>query len=123
MEEKFDFIAPEKLKDILLSKTAVDTGQSKDIVEKVISFQFRDALKMLREVKEVELTGLGKFMMSNRKVSKKISLIENIVGNLETGLAKGMSADGGLLGPEEMISWKMKLDNSNELLAYLKSKL
>lgn len=123
MEKKVDIIAPEKLKDILLTKTALDTGQTKEVVEKVISFQFRDVLKMLREVKEVEITGLGKFMISNSKLRKKIGETEDVINNLETGLAKGISVKNGLLSPEDMISWKMKLDNSNEVLTYLKSRL
>lgn len=123
MEKKFEFIVPEKLKDTLLSKTAVDTGQPKDIVEKVISFQFRDVLKMLRELKEVEITGLGKFMISNSKLRRRIGRIEEIVFNLETGLAKGITKGGSLLSPEEMIDWKSKLDKSNEVLTYLKSRL
>jgi len=123
MEKKFDLIAPEKLKDVLLTKTALDTGQPKEIVEKVISFQFRDVLRMLREVKEVEITGLGKFLMSNSKLRKKIGDVERVMDHLKMGLDKGMAVDGTLLTPEDMVSWKTKLDNSNEVLTYLKSRL
>lgn len=61
----------DRIKSILITKTAIKELISEDIVEKVISFQFKDFRDAIYEHSQVEISGFGKFMISPNKVEKQ----------------------------------------------------
>jgi nucleoid DNA-binding protein len=80
-------IAPEKIKDVLITRTAIKHLQSEAVVEKVINFQFKDACEMMKIHHQIEISGFGKFMISGPKVTKRIKRIEDITSNIKNILA------------------------------------
>lgn len=64
-------IPSDKLRSTLITKTAIKTLRSESLVEKVINFAFKDALRELSEGTEVEISGFGKFFVSNSKSRKR----------------------------------------------------
>lgn len=110
-------IAPERLRDVLITKTAIINLQSESVVEKVISFQFKEAIQMLKIVHEVELSGFGKFMISQSKLKKRINKVELAITNVSNLLIQETTSE------EKKKDLERKLRDSNVVLAYLKSKI
>lgn len=77
----------EKVKDVLITRTAIKTLKPEQIVEKVISFQFRDAREHTRMVDEIEISGFGKFIRSKAKTARKLNKLnaakERLLLNLQ----------------------------------------
>lgn len=48
-----------------------------EIVEKVISWSYMKANNAVKNKKEIEMSGLGKFMVSKAKLKRRIDTIEN----------------------------------------------
>ena len=69
----------DKIRKLLITRTAIKTLTSESIVDKIISFQFKDVNNATKLHKEVEISGLGKFLMSPRKVDRKIIKLEQAV--------------------------------------------
>lgn len=61
----------DKIKSILITKTAIKELTSEDIVERVIQFQFKDFRDMVYEHDQIEISGFGKFLVSPVKVEKE----------------------------------------------------
>lgn len=72
MIDRSRVIPPDKLKDVLITRTAIKTFQSEIVVEKIISHQFNSVREALRNRREVEITDFGKFWMSPTKVRSKV---------------------------------------------------
>lgn len=110
-------ITPEKLRDVLITRTAIKTLQSEALVERIISFQFKDANEATKIYNEVEISGFGKFMLSARKARKKIEKLGRINDSINNLLTKEDITD------KEIISLGKKKANNNVVIAYLKTKL
>src|SRR5271167_2883740 len=76
-------VSPDKLRDVLITRTAIKTLQSEKVVEKVISFQFRDANEAIKLCNQVEISGFGKFISSRSKMRKKLRKMEVIIIRLQ----------------------------------------
>lgn len=105
----------EKVHDLLVKKTAIRTLTPESVVEKIISFQGKDASKYVRSVNQVELSGFGKFMRSQNKTKKKIDSMEK---NLERMKNQLLEAAGD---EEEAI--RKKISHTEECLIYHKTKV
>lgn len=78
--------ANKSIKDRLLEKTAEDLGQPLGIVEDTMRWMFKDTIKALRKYEQVEISGLGTFIMSPAKLKRRIVKLERIKGLLEAKL-------------------------------------
>lgn len=78
---------PEKqeIKDYILERTAEDLQFSQDIVEEVIGWSYKKANQATKLHKEVEISGIGKMMLSQSKLKKAIAKNERIISYLEPG--------------------------------------
>ncbi len=76
----------ERIKSILITKTAIKELISEDIIEKVILFQFKDFRDMVFDHDQIEITGFGKFLVSPNKVCKKIVHMERTIAKYQTKL-------------------------------------
>jgi nucleoid DNA-binding protein len=112
-----NLISKDKLKEVLLNKTATLTVQPTSTVEKVIGFVFEDAKKAFRIHKEVEISGFGVYKMSNVKVIKGLAKFEHLV--------KGYRAllENPSLTPEKRAILESKLESSEKAITYLKTKV
>ncbi len=112
-------IQPDKLKATLIKRTAEKTGEAEDVVSKIIDFEFTDAREALKRFSEVEITGFGKFIVSNAKVRKKIRRLHDIEEAYITNLQDE---------PEEMTDRRRdllltKLGMAREAIEYLKTRM
>ena len=76
-------VEADKIKNILITRTAIKELVSEDIVEKVIMFQFKDFRDMIFEHDQIEVSGFGKFLVSPNKVSKKIKYMEGTINKYQ----------------------------------------
>lgn len=82
----------EKIKSILITKTAIKELVSEEIVEKVIMFQFKDFRNMVFEHNQIEITGFGKFLVSPNKVAKKKERMNATIKKFNAKLENEMEA-------------------------------
>lgn len=109
-------IPPEKLKDVLITKTAIRNLQPESVVEAVISHQFKSVLKMMKVHHQVEISGFGKYLLSPKKVSGKLKRYEKLLHNLEGCLKKeGLSAS-------RLRSYNTKYEEVKGIVEYLKTR-
>lgn len=105
----------DNVREKLMQQTAQDVKQPLDLVEKVISFQFKHAAQAVRLYGEVEFSGFGKIIISQQKLRRRIQTQERILGCLEQKLP---------LAPEkEQETITLKMDSIREQLAFYKTKL
>jgi nucleoid DNA-binding protein len=71
-----NLISKDKIKDVLLNKTAAKTNTATSEVEKLIGFVFKDASKAFRTGNSVEISGFGVFKFSLKKLKKDVELKE-----------------------------------------------
>lgn len=108
-------IPSDKVGDVLITKTAIKTLKPEYIVEKVVNFQFKDAVSAMKTHNEVEISGFGKFYISQSKLRKRIKNSEDIISTLEK-----------LVKDEKALERKhineSKLEQMKEVLTFLKSR-
>lgn len=115
MREAVELIAPDKLKDVLIYRTASKTLCSQDLVEKVISHQFKSARDAFKLYKEVEITGFGKFQVSKAKIRRKKERLLEMIIKIEERLTNPL--------PDWRVKqYQTRLDSLKETLAYVETK-
>jgi|SRR6476620_9810417 len=62
----------DKVKDVLVTKTAIKLLKPENVVEAIVNFQFKDAIAHIRETNEVEISGFGKFYISPAKAKRRL---------------------------------------------------
>lgn len=82
----------EKIKSILITKTAIKELVSEDIIERVIMFQFKDFRDMVFEHDQIEISGFGKFLVSPNKVAKKMVHMERTISKYKAKLNEDPNA-------------------------------
>lgn len=117
VRERVKTIAPDKLKDVLITKTAIKTLKSEDLVERVIMHQFKSARDAFRVHNEIEISGFGKFTISTKRLRLKKLYYENIINVIERRLEYSSNL------PEWRIKqYNLRLGLIKEDLEYLKTK-
>ncbi len=96
-----------ELKDRLIKEVAFEKDLPESTVEKIISFQFKDGNHSAKIVKEIEFSGLGKFVMSIPKARKRLEGYQNYLDNL----------------PETDPNYAAKKQSTTNYIEYLKSKI
>lgn len=75
-------------REVILTKTAVDTGLPEDLVYDIISSAWEQTAIAFRTHTEIELSGFGTFIMSKNKTSKRIPFMKDLVTKLENDYNK-----------------------------------
>lgn len=107
----------DRIKSILITKTAIKELTSEDVIEKVIMFQFKDFRKMVFEHDQVEISGWGKFLVSPNKVRKKEEKLHNSINKFQGKLDNEPDASGS-----RRDYWTEMVRKAHELLADLKTR-
>lgn len=116
MKKSQDSIGADKLKGVLITRTAIKVLVPEDIVEKVIMFQFKDAKEAMLEHEQLEVSGFGKFMTSIKKINRRIEKAERALANV---IAK---RDGP--NPERRKeAYDKMIELTRNKIAYLKTKV
>lgn len=110
-------ITPEKLRDVLITRTAIKTLQSEALVERIISFQFKDANESIKIYNEVEISGFGKFTLSTRKAKRKIDKLYLINSRIDKLL------ENQSLEEKDITSFNKKKTSNDVIIKYLQTKL
>lgn len=76
-------IPADKLKDVLITRTAIKTFQSETVVEKIISHQFFSIKEAFKTKKQVEIADLGKFQVSQVKLRRRLKELEDMKISIE----------------------------------------
>lgn len=66
------------IRDQIVAQIAEDLKQPENVVDKVISHQFKHANKSMREHAEIEISGFGTFFQSQTKIKRRIAKLEPI---------------------------------------------
>jgi hypothetical protein len=99
----------------MITRTAIKTLQSEDVVEKVAAFQFKDALAHFKMVTEVDFPGFGRFIFNKPKARRALEKAVAIIGNLEKRKELGTQY--------EIKGFDIKLSYSIRLRDYIKKLL
>lgn len=109
------YIQVDKVKDVLITRTAIKLLKSESLVEKVIGFQFKDVTQMVKVHHQIEISGFGKFMISGAKLRRRIEKLEGVKKGYEGLILKEL--------PEKQKSYyEKKLGDVTNLLEYLKTR-
>jgi nucleoid DNA-binding protein len=104
-----------KQAEVFITKTATKTLTNPRVVDRVMNFHFRDLLKALSSYSSVEISGFGRFTMSQNKLLKKLKAnIEKVV-ELRSQIEIGQYSKS-----EEQT--KSKLAQLEKDIAYLESR-
>ena len=68
---------------VFITKTATKNLVSESLVEKVVSFQFKDLLRAFKTYESIEISGFGKFTLSQRKAKRLKKGIEIAIERME----------------------------------------
>lgn len=72
------------LKEAICQDIAKELEIDIELVNKVIQFQGEDALRAVKEFKEVEFSGFGKFLLSQNKLLNRITKLEKISSHYQS---------------------------------------
>lgn len=75
------------VKDGIINRIVKDSGIPENIVESVITFQFKDAHEATKEHNSIEFSGWGKFTIVDYKVANRIKRCNFYLDKFEKELA------------------------------------
>lgn len=107
----------DRIKSILITKTAIKELTSEDIVEKVVMYQFKDFRKMVFEHDQIEISGFGKFMVSPKKVERKRWKMENSIKKFQEKLDTELDTS-----QSKRDYWTSQVRDANNILEDLKTR-
>lgn len=113
-------IPADKVNDVLLTRTAIKTLKPEYVVQKIISFQFKDAREATKRVSDIEISGFGKLIRSEVKTRKKKVVLErtlnSLLGKLETASGeKRTSLEQRLEGVKKAINTLKNIEDGSGL--------
>lgn len=118
MKKNQNSIQTDKLKGVLVTRTAIKTLVPEDIVEKVIMFQFKDARAQVYTHEQIEISGFGKLITSPIKIRKRIERIERDMATMKEKRENMLEEV-----PEKKLAyWDKSAEASREIVAFLKTK-
>lgn len=110
-----EIISPKKLRSVMITRTAIKTLLSEDVVEKIVAFQTKDALPAFKTGKEVNFEGFGRFMFNIVSARRRLKEVEGIIGSLEK--RKEAGTQDGIKGFDGKLRYSIRLRD------YIKSML
>jgi nucleoid DNA-binding protein len=114
-----EVIQLDKMKESLITTTAVKTMQSQEVVDKVINFEFKEARDALKIYGEVEISGFGKFIVSQAKLARKLRMQLDI----EAAYIKKIEREGDEMSSRKKEDLIIRLSKTRDTITYLKTKL
>lgn len=75
--------AQQSLKEFLIEKTAEELSQSPLLVSDVLRWVFKDVTQAFKIHNEIEISGWGKFLISQNKLRKRIQRMERMKKAME----------------------------------------
>lgn len=118
MRKNQNSIDTSKLKGVLITRTAIKTLVPEDIVERVIMFQFKDIKDATLIHEQVEVSGFGKFLISNNKLEKKRKELAATLVNME----KKVRERPHEIPAKRLENWDKMTQDTQDRLEYLKTK-
>lgn len=105
-----------RIKDVLITRTAIKLLKPESVVDKIVSFQFKDAIVHTKIVNEIEISGFGKFYVSQAKLRKKVKKLNIKIEMIDRGLSNPE------IIPERKRVLELKRTSAIAALALLKTK-
>jgi nucleoid DNA-binding protein len=75
--------AQQSLKELLIDETAKQLSQPPMLVTDVLRWVFKDVVRAFKIHDEIEISGFGKYLISQNKLKKRIARVEQIKERLE----------------------------------------
>lgn len=75
--------ANKTIKETLLEKTAEDLQHPYSVVENVMGWVFKDVLKAFKRHTQIEISGLGYYIISEAKLRRRVETLERVKHLLE----------------------------------------
>lgn len=110
-------IPRDKVRDVLITKTAIKTLKPEQVVDRVIAFQFKDARDHTKIVDEIEISGFGKFYRSVPKTRKKLEGLKKAFNILSASLEDITKTE------EQKEHIQYKLENMSNTIKFLEAKI
>lgn len=101
------------IRDYIIRRISSKLRTSEDIISSVISHQFSTGNAATKTFHQVEFSGLGKFMFSEKKGLKKLEKYNNIKPYFDRYISEGIRTD----------HYTKKLTDLTECINYIKTKL
>lgn len=96
-------------KDILIQKTAIELGQPEELVNKVVSYSYKQLSEASKIHDQLEVSGFGVLLVSAAKLKKRIAKNERILNYL--------------LALEQTEETLIKIENVKKYLEYYNTRL
>lgn len=103
------------IKDYIIRRLSPQLRQSEDVISRVIAHQYVSASNATKNSREVEISGLGKFLFSDRKAKKREKKLEAIKVNIVKLMGDGDES--------KKDNYNLKIKSIDEELDYIKTKL
>lgn len=113
---KTEKIQVHKQRDVFITRTAIKNLTSESVVEKVVSFQFREILKALKVHSTVEISGFGTLQISQSKLRKRLKKLKIVEISIVSILEKEMTI-------EQRVDYEKRLLGVKEKISYLNQRL
>jgi len=108
----------DKFNEELTQKVATDLGMDKEIVRKIVSFQFKDILRAARTSRNMEMTWFGKWYASPGKCRRHIARLIDLEKKIEDRLNRETD-----MSELKISSCNAKLKSIRETIEFLRSKM
>ena len=102
-------------KDYIVRRLSSRLRHSETVISSVVSHEYSSAALATKYSKEVEISGLGKFLFSNRKANKRKDKLEQIKHNILKSIES--------VDDKKRRNYEMKLQSLNEEIDYIKNKM
>lgn len=104
------------IKDYIIRRLSLQLRQSESVISNVISHQYISASNATKNSKEVEISGLGKFIFSEKKARKRKQVLEEMRQRF-INLLENSNND------RRNITYNLKLKSITEEIVYIKNKI
>lgn len=103
------------VRDYIIRRISPQLRQPEEIISAVVSHEYSSANAATKLSREVEISGLGKFMFSDRKGIKRLEKLHSIKEAINNILT---------MCPEDKIaSYHKKIEGINEEIVYIENKI
>lgn len=106
------------IRDYIIRRLSYQLRHPENIISSVIAHQYSSAAKATYEFREVEISGLGKFLFSDKKAEKRLYKLEAIRSSL---LASVERSEGSDQRADKVRN--MKISSVEDELNYIRDKI
>jgi nucleoid DNA-binding protein len=98
-----------------VERVARELQQPEELVDKIVSHQFKSAVEALKTERSVEISGFGKFLISPSKIKKRIAKTELMLQRIQDRIPT--------LEGATQESWLKKEQGVKQLLSFYEGRL